>query len=83
MKSILAVTAAVLLLATAAVKAAPFSGISGAENSTGRLEAAQFKRKGKGFKKDFKKGRGKKGPYCFSRCISKGNPAAMCNGRCR
>lgn len=82
MKSTLAVTATVLLLATVAVKAAPFSGMLGAENSQG-LEAAQFKRKGKGAKKGFKKGGGKKGPACFSRCVSKGNPAAMCNGRCR
>ena len=82
MKSILAVTATVLLLATVAVKAAPFSGVVGAENATG-LEAAQFKRKGKGAKKGFKKGGGKKGPQCFSRCIAKGNPAAGCNARCR
>jgi hypothetical protein len=76
--------AIVLLLATAAVKAAPFAGVAGAANSTGYLEGTQFKRKGKGFKKRFKKkGGGKKGPQCFSRCISKGNPAPMCNGRCR
>jgi hypothetical protein len=26
---------------------------------------------------------GRKGPRCFSSCVAKGNPAAMCNGRCR
>jgi hypothetical protein len=82
MMNTLAITAAILLLATVAVKAAPFSGFSGAANTTS-VETAQFKRKGKGARRGFKKGRGKKGPHCFSRCISKGNPAAQCNGRCR
>ena len=82
MKRTLVATVTALLVATAGVKAGPLI-MSPADMASASLaETAQFKKKGKGFKKGFKKG-GKKGPHCFSRCIAKGNPAPMCNGRCR
>jgi hypothetical protein len=90
MKRILAVAVSVLLVATAAVKAAPPLFSPAGESASSLVETAQFK-KGKGFKKGwaFKKGpKGKaamkgKGPQCFNKCIAKGNSGMQCQGRCR
>lgn len=97
MKRILALAALGLLVATAAVRAAPPAFLAGAQDASSLVEASQY-RKGKGFKKGkgfFKKGRGfgkgpkgrkgagRKGPYCYSACVAKGNNAMQCNGRCR
>lgn len=84
MKRILAATATILFLATAAVKAGPPLMLPGEKASASLAEAAQFKKKGKGFKRGFrKKGGGKRGPHCFSRCVAKGKSGAECNARCR
>lgn len=90
MKHILAIAVSVLLVATAAVKAAPPLFSSVGESAASLVETAQFK-KGKGFKKrkGFKKGpKGKaamkgKGPQCFNRCVASGKSAMQCQGRCR
>lgn len=96
MKHILAITVSVLLIATAAVKAAPPLLSPVGENAASLVETAQFK-KGKGFKKrkGFKKGmafkkgpKGKaamkgKGPQCFNRCVASGKSGVQCQGRCR
>jgi hypothetical protein len=92
MKRILVATVTALLIATAGVKAGPPIPFF-ADQATGNLaEAAQFKKKGKGFKRGKgrfkkgafkKKGGGKKGPHCFSRCVAKGKFGPECNVRCR
>lgn len=54
-------------------------------------EAAQFKKKGKGFKKGNgfkksafkKKAGGKTGPNCFNKCVATGKSGLQCQGRCR
>ena len=84
MKRTLVATVTALLVATAGVKAGPLIMSPADKASAGLAETAQFKKKGKGFKKGFKKkGGGKKGPQCFSICVGKGNSAQQCNGRCR
>lgn len=63
MKRILALAALGLLVATAAVRAAPPAFLAGAQDASSLVEASQY-RKGKGFKKGkgfFKKGNFKKG----------------------
>ncbi len=80
MKRILAATATVLLLATAAVNAGPLSGALGAKYTTDQLETAQFKKKGKGFKK--KGAKGGKGGKCWARCIAKVALVNACQTTC-
>ena len=84
MKRTLVATVTALLIATAGVKAGPLMMSPGDKSFANLGETAQFKKKGKGFKKGFKKkGGGKKGPHCFSRCIAKGKSGPECNVRCR
>jgi hypothetical protein len=90
MKRILVATVTILLIATAGVKAGPPMSLFDTPGVTSLAENAQFKKKGKGFKKGpFKKGAfkkkagGKSGPGCFNKCVATGKPGAQCQGRCR
>jgi hypothetical protein len=84
MKRILVATVTALLIATAGVKAGPLIMSPAEKGSASMAETAQFGKKGKGFKKGFKKkGAGKKGPRCYNKCISEGKSGGQCNSRCR
>lgn len=89
MKRILAATVTALLVATAGVKAGPPSIFIDNQMTAGLAESAQFKKKGKGFKKGaFKKGGkgklgGQSGPQCFNRCVANGKSGQQCQARCR
>ena len=89
MQRFLVVVITVLLLATVGARAGAAWLPAGTFAAADLTEPAQFKKKGKGFKKGRKrfakggKAKGKKGPHCFSVCISKGNPSGQCNKRCQ
>lgn len=86
MQRVLVVVVTLFLFATVAVGAGAAWFPVGTHTASGLTEPAQFKKKGKGFKKKgFAKGgkaRGK-GPHCFNRCISQGNATGRCSHRCR
>ena len=90
MKRIFAATVTVLLIATAGVKAGPPMNLFDAPGAASVAEDAQFKKKGRGFKKGAlkkgafkKKGGGKSGPGCFNKCVAAGKSGQQCQGRCR
>ncbi len=79
MKSMLAISVTALLFATAAVKASPLLMTMGASSPPNLVDTAQYKKKGKGFKK---KGAKSKGDGCWARCAAKSRMANGCDMRC-